>query len=150
MATRRLSTTCTPTAAGCSPTYRAGVEPIALASGSAVRTLQEFLRDRPGEFSQVRALLQHQVADTLPALPDDGLGDVGLVDETSAVKSGTKSPGVQRQYLGCVGKVANGIVTVHLGVCKGRYKTLLDAELFLSRSGLLTRNAARQQASPRT
>jgi SRSO17 transposase len=49
-----------------------------------------------------------------------------------ALKSGTKTPGVQRQYLGCVGKIANGIVTVHLGVCRGRYKTLCDAELFLS------------------
>ena len=38
---------------------------------------------------------------------------------------------MQRQYLGCVGKIDNGIVTVHLGVCKGRYKTLIDAELFL-------------------
>jgi SRSO17 transposase len=64
-------------------------------------------------------------------LPDDGLGHVGLIDETSALKSGTKTPGVQRQYLGCVGKLDNGIVTVHLGVRKGRYKTLIDAELFL-------------------
>ena len=64
-------------------------------------------------------------------MPDDGLGNVGLIDETSALKSGTKTPGVQRQYLGCVGKIDNGIVTVHLGVCKGRYKTLIDAELFL-------------------
>ena len=32
---------------------------------------------------------------------------------------------------GCVGKIDNGIVTVHLGVCTGRYKTLIDAELFL-------------------
>jgi len=64
-------------------------------------------------------------------LADDGLGNVGLIDETSALKSGAKTPGVQRQYLGCVGKIDNGIVTVHLGVCKGRYKTLIDAELFL-------------------
>jgi SRSO17 transposase len=76
--------------------------------------------------------LQRHVADVLPTVPADDLGTVGLIDETSALKSGTKTPGVQRQYLGCVGKIANGIVTVHLGVCKGRYKTLIDAELFLS------------------
>jgi SRSO17 transposase len=110
---------------------RKSVEPIALASGCAVRTLQEFLRDHSWEYSQVREQLQRQVATTLADLPDDGLGTVGLVDETSALKSGTKTPGVQRQYLGCVGKLDNGIVTVHLGVCKGRYKTLIDAELFL-------------------
>jgi SRSO17 transposase len=111
---------------------RKTVEPIALASGCAVRTLQEFLRDHLWDFAQVRDQLQRPVADLLPTLPADDLGTVGLIDETSALKSGTKTPGVQPQYLGCVGKIANGIVTVHLGVCKGRYKTLLDAELFLS------------------
>jgi SRSO17 transposase len=110
---------------------RKSVEPIALAFGCAVRTLQEFLRDHLWQFASVREQLQRHVADSLPGLPDDDLGTVGLIDETSALKSGTHTPGVQRQYLGCVGKIANGIVTVHLGVCKGRYKTLLDAELFL-------------------
>jgi len=47
------------------------------------------------------------------------LGVVGLLDETSSLKKGKTTPGIKRQYLGCVGKVANGIVTVHLGVCKG-------------------------------
>jgi SRSO17 transposase len=110
---------------------RKSVEPIALASGCAVRTLQEFLRDHQWQHAQVREQLQRHVGTALADWPDDGLGNVGLVDETSALKSGTKTPGVQRQYLGCVGKIDNGIVTVHLGVCKGRYKTLIDAELFL-------------------
>jgi SRSO17 transposase len=39
---------------------------------------------------------------------------VGVLDETSQVKQGTATAGVKRQYLGCVGKVANGITTVHL------------------------------------
>jgi SRSO17 transposase len=111
---------------------RKTVEPIALASGCAVRTLQEFLKDHRWDYTAVRQLLQRRLAATLPSLPADDLGTVGLIDETSALKSGTKTPGVQRQYLGCVGKIANGIVTVHLGVCRGRYKTLCDAELFLS------------------
>jgi SRSO17 transposase len=95
--------------------------------------LQEFLKDHLWDFAQVRGQMQRHVADLLPTLPADDLGTVGLIDETSALKSGTKTPCVQRQYLGCVGKIANGIVTVHLGACKGRYKTLLDAELFLSK-----------------
>jgi SRSO17 transposase len=110
---------------------RKSAEPIALAAGCAVRTLQEFLRDHQWLHSQVRDQLQCAVGTALLGLPDDGLGNVGLIDETSALKSGTKTPGVQRQYLGCVGKIDNGIVTVHLGVCKARYKTLIDAELFL-------------------
>jgi SRSO17 transposase len=111
---------------------RKTVEPIALASGCAVRTLQEFLRDHLWQHTGVRQQLQRHLAAYLPTVPADDLGSVGLIDETSALKAGTQTPGVQRQYLGCVGKVANGIVTVHLGVCRGRYKTLLDAELFLS------------------
>lgn len=110
---------------------RKSAEPIALASGCAVRTLQEFLRDHQWQHSLVRQQLQREVAAQLAGLPDEGLGNVGLIDETSALKSGDKTPGVQRQYLGCVGKIDNGIVTVHLGVCKGHYKTLIDAELFL-------------------
>ena len=94
---------------------RKSVEPIALASGCAVRTLQEFLRDHLWQYAGAREQLQRHVATSLPAVPADDLGSVGLIDETSALKSGTKTPGVQRQYLGCVGKVANGIVSVHLG-----------------------------------
>jgi SRSO17 transposase len=127
---------------------RKTVEPIALASGCAVRTLQEFLRDYSWEYPQVRSQLQRHVADELADLPDDGLGNVGLVDETSALKSGTKTPGVQRQYLGCVGKIDNGIVTVHLGVCKGRYKTLIDAELFLPEEWANDRDRCRAAGMP--
>jgi SRSO17 transposase len=110
---------------------RKSVEPIALRAGTPVRTLQEFLKDHLWDFARLRDGLQAHTADLLPRLPDDDLGTVGLIDETSAVKQGTKTPGVQRQYLGCVGKVDNGIVTVHLGVCKGRYKVLIDADLYL-------------------
>src|SRR5947209_7478789 len=127
---------------------RKTVEPIALASGCAVRTLQEFLRDHAWDYAQVRARLQRHVAGHLAGVPDDGLGNVGLVDETSALKSGNKTPGVQRQYLGCVGKIDNGIVTVHLGVCKGRYKTLLDAELFLPEEWSQDRTRCRAAGIP--
>jgi SRSO17 transposase len=112
---------------------RKSVEPIALASGTAVRTLQEFLKDYTWDHAAVRDRLQRRVAVGLGGDPDP-IGTVGIVDETSAVKKGTKTPGVQRQYLGCVGKVGNGIVTVHLGVARGHFKALLDAELFLPES----------------
>jgi SRSO17 transposase len=39
---------------------------------------------------------------------------IGALDETGQEKTGTATAGVQRQYLGCAGKVANGINTVHL------------------------------------
>jgi SRSO17 transposase len=127
---------------------RKSVEPIALAAGCAVRTLQEFLRDHQWQHTQLRDQLQRHVADELAGLPDDGLGNVGLIDETSARKSGDKTPGVHRQYLGCVGKIDKGIVTVHLGVCKGRYKTLIDAELFLPEDWAEDRERCRAAGIP--
>jgi hypothetical protein len=39
---------------------------------------------------------------------------IGALDETGQEKAGGATAGVQRQYLGCAGKVANGINTVHL------------------------------------
>jgi hypothetical protein len=39
---------------------------------------------------------------------------VGAIDETGQVKQGALTAGVKRHYLGCAGKVANGITTVHL------------------------------------
>jgi SRSO17 transposase len=53
---------------------------------------------------------------------------VGAVDETGQVKAGELTAGVKRQYLGCVGKVANGINTVHLAyVREGAGHALIGA-----------------------
>jgi SRSO17 transposase len=53
---------------------------------------------------------------------------VGAIDETGQVKAGTRTAGVKRQYLGCVGKVANGISTVHLSyVREGTGHALIGA-----------------------
>ena len=53
---------------------------------------------------------------------------VGAIDETGQVKAGTRTAGVKRQYLGCVGKVANGINTVHLSyVREGAGHALIGA-----------------------
>ena len=53
---------------------------------------------------------------------------VGAIDETGQVKAGTRTAGVKRQYLGCAGKVANGINTVHLSyVREGAGHALIGA-----------------------
>jgi SRSO17 transposase len=39
---------------------------------------------------------------------------VGALDETGQEKQGSCTSGVKRQYMGCAGRVANGINTVHL------------------------------------
>jgi SRSO17 transposase len=53
---------------------------------------------------------------------------VGAIDETGQVKAGSRTAGVKRQYLGCVGKVANGNGTVHLAyVREGTGHALIGA-----------------------
>jgi SRSO17 transposase len=53
---------------------------------------------------------------------------VGAIDETGQVRAGARTAGVKRQYLGCVGKVANGINTVHLSyVREGTGHALIGA-----------------------
>jgi SRSO17 transposase len=127
---------------------RKSAEPIALAAGTAVRTLQEFLKDHVWYHLLTRDTLIEHVAATLPQVPGDDLGTVGIVDETGTVKKGTKTPGVQRQWCGERGKKENCVVTVHLGVAKGRYKTLIDAELFLSQSWDADRARCRKAGIP--
>jgi SRSO17 transposase len=127
---------------------RKSVEPIALASGTAVRTLQEFLTTAQWDQDQARDTLQQHLADVLADLPADPLGTVGVIDETSAVKQGDQTPGVQRQYLGCVGKIQNGIVTVHVGVARGRFQALLDADLYLPQSWSQDRARCREAGIP--
>ena len=39
---------------------------------------------------------------------------IGAIDETGQEKAGNATAGVKRQYMGCAGRVANGINTVHL------------------------------------
>lgn len=45
---------------------------------------------------------------------------IGALDETGQEKAGCATAGVQRQYMGCAGKVANGINTVHLAYVRER------------------------------
>src|ERR1700678_4809141 len=91
---------------------RKTAEPIALAAGTPVRTLQEFLRDHLWDHLQMTTIAQKRAAALLPTLDDDGLGTVGLIDETGQPKKGVKTPGVQGQWCGRLGKVDNCIVTV--------------------------------------
>jgi SRSO17 transposase len=45
---------------------------------------------------------------------------VGALDETGQEKQGSATAGVKRQYMGCAGRVANGINTVHLSYVRER------------------------------
>src|ERR687898_499768 len=80
---------------------RKSVEPIALAAGTAVRTLQEFLVTARWDHERTRDALQRHLATAPGGAPADATGTVGVIDETSCRKWGDQTPGVQRQYLGC-------------------------------------------------
>ena len=114
---------------------RKSVEPMALAAGAAVRTLQEFLTHHAWDHDAMLARMQRRIVEQhLPApgeADDDELGVIGMIDETSAAKKGDKTPGVQRQYCGASGKIDNCIVTVHLAVKHGAFLAMLDSDLFL-------------------
>ncbi len=45
---------------------------------------------------------------------------IGAIDETGQEKAGEATAGVKRQYLGCAGRVANGINTVHLSYVRDK------------------------------
>jgi SRSO17 transposase len=115
---------------------RKSVEPIALAAGCAVRTLQEFLTHHAWDHGRMRDEVQRRIVrDHLPApgggKPAGGVGIVGWIDETSVAKKGDKTPGVQRQYCGATGKVDNCVVTVHLACRCGDFSAILDNDLYL-------------------
>ncbi len=127
---------------------RKSIEPIALACGTAVRSLQEFLRDHVWNQFRMRDQLQQHHAQHPLLQTDDELGTIGVIDETSQAKKGTKTPGVHRQWCGSLGKIENCIVTVHLGIVHGSYKALLDADLFLPKVWSLDRERCREAAIP--
>ena len=101
-------------------------EPIALAAGIPPRNLQGFLAFYHWNEDLARQRLQHIVIRD-HAAPNA----IGVIDETSDVKKGDKTPGVKRQWCGTVGKKENCIVTVHLAYAAGNFHCLLDGDLFL-------------------
>jgi len=105
---------------------RKSIEPMALEAGVAPRTLQEFLSLHKWDEEQVRRRVHEIVMDRHAEE-----NATALIDETGHPKDGEKTPGVQRQYCGALGKVDNCVVTVHVGYATDSFHTLLDGDLFL-------------------
>jgi SRSO17 transposase len=124
---------------------RKSVEPIALAADVPPRTLQQFLNSLAWDQEQMLDTLQWLVArdHTSPRA-------IGIVDETSCVKKGDKTPGVRRQWCGATGKTDNCVVTVHLGYTVDEFHCLLDSELYLPESWAQDRERCRRAHIPDT
>jgi SRSO17 transposase len=119
------------------------VEPIALEADVAPRTLQEFLSQLIWDEDGMRTRVQRLVADE-----HAGPHTIGLIDETSDPKKGEKTPGVQKQWCGRLGKTENCIVTVHLGLARDDFHCLVDGELFLPESWDADRDRCREAGIP--
>jgi SRSO17 transposase len=122
---------------------RKNVERIALRSQIVPRTLQEFLASYEWNHEQLRINLQRTVAQE-----HGDRNSVGIIDETSFVKKGDKTPGVQKQYCGAVGKQENCVVTVHLSYATPDFHCLVDEELFLPESWSNDRERCRRAKIP--
>jgi SRSO17 transposase len=122
---------------------RKSVEPIALHAGVPPRTLQNFLSLLSWDHERMRT----RVAEIV--IRDHGHPcAVGIIDETSDDKNGSKTPGVQRQWCGSRGKEENCIVTVHLAYATPEFHCLLDGDLYLPRSWDEDRERCRQAGIP--
>jgi hypothetical protein len=88
----------------------AGAEPIVQAQAAAVQRLQFFVSEANWDAEAVNAR-RLTIATADPRLAPHA-GGVLVVDETGDRKDGTKTAHVAHQYLGSIGKIANGIVSV--------------------------------------
>jgi len=121
------------------------VEPIALEAGVAPRTLQEFLSQLKWDEDRLRNRMHELVRTT-----HSGPHTIGFFDETSDPKKGDKTPGVQKQWCGRLGKVDNCLVTVRRKRSCTHFHCLLDGELFLPESWAADRERCREAGIPET
>lgn len=91
-------------------TALANAEPIAGAQHAAVQSLQWFLSESTWDAAAVNARRVALLCADPTTAPDDA--GVLVIDESGDRKWGTKTAHVGRQYLGSIGKVDSGVVTV--------------------------------------
>lgn len=87
-----------------------GAEPIVDAQAAPAQRLQFFLSESSWEAESVNTRRLEMIWDDPQTSPHEG--GVLIIDETGDRKDGTKTAHVANQYLGSIGKVANGIVSV--------------------------------------
>ena len=117
-------------------------ETMAAAIGSVAnkQAVHRFLATSPWLAEELdRLRVAHAVS--VAATGTDGML---IVDEVSQLKQGSSSVGVKRQYLGCVGKTANGQVMVSVHYCDPRFDWPVTGRLYLPEEW--TQDAARRVA----
>ena len=105
---------------------RKNVESIAYRCDQDHRALQRFIGGAPWDHHPLLGKLARQVGTEL------GEANGVIVSDPSAHKKcGNDSVGVQRQWLGRLGKVDNGQVAVYMGYASGKEHALVDTRLYL-------------------
>lgn len=123
---------------------RKSIEPIALHFGTPPRTLQQFLSLAHWDEDRMRQRMQERVANRY----SEAAG-VGIIDETSYLKKGKRTPGVKRQHCGAVGKQENCTVSVHLAYAASKgLRVLVDGELYLPQDWSADRERCRKAGIP--
>jgi SRSO17 transposase len=125
---------------------RKSIEPIALAAGRDERTLQWFLAQGAWDHDQARAMMHYRLAARRDKLR------IGVLDASGHVKKGDKTPGVQRQWCGEVGKKDNCVVGQHLLYTNNDpdnpFSCMLASDLFLPESWDQDRERCRRAKIP--
>src|SRR5258708_14328911 len=117
---------------------RKSIEPIAARSCaddeqvSAVhQQLQHFITDAPWSDREVRRGAARYAIEALSAREPI---ETWQIDDTGFLKQGVHSVGVQRQYTGSAGKIANCQIGVSLSVATRTQQLPIDFELYLPKS----------------
>jgi len=93
-------------------TALAGMEPIVGAQGAPAQRLQFFLSESAWDVGEIEARRLELVREDPRRSSAPHERGVLVIDETGDRKDGTKTDHVGYQYLGSVGRIANGIVSV--------------------------------------
>jgi len=126
---------------------RKSIEPIALAAGVAVRTLQEFVQLFKWDHARVNAQLQQRVMDR-----HGSEEAIGVLDPSAHAKRGDKTPGVQRQWCGETGKTDNCVIGHHLLYTindpENPFTCVIGSDLYLPESWAEDRERCREAGIP--
>ena len=126
---------------------RKSIEPIALASGVAVRTLQEFLSFFAWDHERVDRLLTHEAVNR-----QHGKRSIGVLDASAHAKQGSHTPGVQRQWCGETGKKDNCVIGQHLlytdNDTTNPFSCVVASDLYLPKSWDADRDRCRRAGIP--
>jgi SRSO17 transposase len=107
---------------------------------AAHQRVQQFVTDSPWNDRTVRRAARDYA---LAAMTEREAVEAWIVDDTGFLKQGNHSVGVQRQYTGSAGKIANCQIGVSLSVTTRTEHVPIDFELYLPRSW--TDDAARMR-----